>query len=73
MINLYESIPTDIPPFIRKKEAGLNGVNTSTQSRFLEDMAKRILSEVKRIIPPLSPSMYKGQAGRVGVIGGSQE
>ncbi|KAF9512673.1 hypothetical protein BS47DRAFT_1372740 [Hydnum rufescens UP504] len=36
-------------------------------------MAKRIIKEVQKIIPPLSPKMHKGQAGRVGVIGGSQD
>ncbi|KAF8328388.1 YjeF domain-containing protein [Cantharellus anzutake] len=36
-------------------------------------MAKRILNDVRRIIPPLSPKMHKGQAGRVGVVGGSQD
>lgn len=36
-------------------------------------MSKRVLAEVKKIIPPLSEKLHKGQAGRVGVIGGSQE
>jgi len=34
---------------------------------------KRVLDEVKRIIPPLSTKLHKGQAGRVGVLGGSQD
>lgn len=36
-------------------------------------MSKRVLDEVKRIIPPLSEALHKGQAGRVGVLGGSTE
>lgn len=37
-------------------------------------VAKRsLLNEVKAIIPPLLPEFHKGQAGRVGVIGGSRE
>lgn len=37
-------------------------------------MANRALIEqIKQIIPPLTPKMHKGQAGRVGVIGGSQD
>ncbi|KAF8315360.1 Ribokinase-like protein [Clavulina sp. PMI_390] len=36
-------------------------------------MAHRILAEVKKIIPPLTERLHKGQAGRVGVIGGSQD
>ena len=31
------------------------------------------LKDVKRIIPPLGPEMHKGQAGRIGVVGGSKE
>ena len=33
----------------------------------------KTLQRVKQFIPPLSSEMYKGQAGRVGVIGGSEE
>jgi len=32
-----------------------------------------ILKEVARLIPPLSSEMHKGQAGRVGVVGGSRD
>ncbi|KAB5591629.1 ATP-dependent (S)-NAD(P)H-hydrate dehydratase [Ceratobasidium theobromae] len=32
-----------------------------------------LLKQIKQIIPPLSPKLHKGQAGRVGVIGGSQD
>ena len=35
--------------------------------------AAKNLQRVKQFIPPLSSEMHKGQAGRVGVIGGSQE
>jgi len=35
--------------------------------------AKQLLKEVKRFIPPLAEHMHKGQAGRVGVIGGSRD
>ncbi|CUA75677.1 ATP-dependent (S)-NAD(P)H-hydrate dehydratase [Rhizoctonia solani] len=34
---------------------------------------KALLEQIKHIIPPLSPKLHKGQAGRVGVIGGSQD
>lgn len=34
---------------------------------------EKILGAVKQAIPPLVESKYKGQAGRVGVIGGSEE
>ena len=34
---------------------------------------EKILGTVKQAIPPLVESKYKGQAGRVGVIGGSEE
>jgi NAD(P)H-hydrate repair Nnr-like enzyme with NAD(P)H-hydrate dehydratase domain len=33
----------------------------------------RTLQRVKQFIPPLSPEMHKGQAGRVAVVGGSEE
>ncbi|CEG77552.1 Putative YjeF [Rhizopus microsporus] len=29
--------------------------------------------KVRQLIPPLSKSMHKGQAGRVGVVGGSED
>ncbi|KAI7900938.1 Ribokinase-like protein [Cokeromyces recurvatus] len=31
------------------------------------------LSKVRQIVPPLSSKLHKGQAGRVGVVGGSEE
>ena len=34
---------------------------------------EKALSIVRQAIPPLLESKYKGQAGRVGVIGGSKE
>lgn len=34
---------------------------------------RSILKDVKTLIPPLSEKMHKGQAGRVGVIGGSRD
>ncbi|KDN44696.1 Ribokinase-like protein [Tilletiaria anomala UBC 951] len=33
----------------------------------------KILDEVRSIVPPLSEKMHKGQAGRVGVVGGSRD
>ncbi|GAA5987025.1 hypothetical protein JCM5350_002819 [Sporobolomyces pararoseus] len=33
----------------------------------------RTIAQCKRLIPPLSPELHKGQAGRVGVIGGSKD
>jgi ATP-dependent NAD(P)H-hydrate dehydratase len=35
--------------------------------------AKQILQEVRSMIPPLSEKMHKGQAGRVGIVGGSRD
>ncbi|CAD6568455.1 MAG: hypothetical protein CYPHOPRED_002567 [Cyphobasidiales sp. Tagirdzhanova-0007] len=35
--------------------------------------AKSLLKEVKRFIPPLGEGLHKGQAGRVGVVGGSRD
>ncbi|BGP15551.1 hypothetical protein JCM10213_001358 [Rhodosporidiobolus nylandii] len=31
------------------------------------------ISRCKRLIPPLSPELHKGQAGRIGVVGGSKD
>jgi len=36
-------------------------------------MQKHILAEVEKIIPSLTGALHKGQAGRVGVVGGSRE
>ncbi|GAA6013411.1 hypothetical protein JCM11491_006068 [Sporobolomyces phaffii] len=33
----------------------------------------RNIAQCKRLIPPLSPELHKGQAGRVGVLGGSKD
>ncbi|GMK55268.1 hypothetical protein CspeluHIS016_0203240 [Cutaneotrichosporon spelunceum] len=35
------------------------------------DQHEHLLSLVRRMIPPLSPNLHKGQAGRIGVLGGS--
>jgi len=32
-----------------------------------------VLNGIKRMVPPLASSLHKGQAGRVAVIGGSEE
>ncbi|SPO32074.1 probable ATP-dependent (S)-NAD(P)H-hydrate dehydratase [Ustilago trichophora] len=32
-----------------------------------------LMASVKRIIPPLSSSKHKGQAGRIGIVGGSRD
>ena len=34
---------------------------------------EKVLKAIKQAIPPLLESKYKGQAGRIGVIGGSKE
>ncbi|OWB58408.1 transferase activity protein [[Candida] boidinii] len=34
---------------------------------------KDLISICKKIIPPLSPNLYKGQAGRIAVIGGCED
>ncbi|KAI8079808.1 H-hydrate dehydratase [Halteromyces radiatus] len=36
-------------------------------------LPKPDLSQVKKLIPPLSGHFHKGQAGRIGIIGGSEE
>ena len=36
-------------------------------------MSRPMLSRVRLMIPPLKPEFHKGQAGRVAVIGGSEE
>ncbi|GBC09007.1 hypothetical protein RclHR1_08540006 [Rhizophagus clarus] len=33
----------------------------------------RVIDKIRQLIPPLSPGYHKGQAGRVCVIGGSDE
>ncbi|GAA5980355.1 hypothetical protein JCM11641_001776 [Rhodosporidiobolus odoratus] len=33
----------------------------------------KTISRCKRLIPPLSPELHKGQAGRIGVVGGSKD
>jgi hypothetical protein len=34
---------------------------------------EKVLEAIKQAIPPLVESKYKGQAGRIGVVGGSKE
>jgi hypothetical protein len=46
--------------------------NPPSGSTFNMSVAKT-LQQVKQFIPPLSSEMHKGQAGRVGVIGGSEK
>ncbi|KAF8506414.1 H-hydrate dehydratase [Hysterangium stoloniferum] len=36
-------------------------------------VSKEILVQIKRLIPPLTGKLHKGQSGRVGVIGGAQD
>jgi ATP-dependent NAD(P)H-hydrate dehydratase len=33
----------------------------------------QIINEFKKVIPPLRASLYKGQAGKIVVVGGSAE
>ncbi|GAA5990789.1 hypothetical protein JCM10908_000015 [Rhodotorula pacifica] len=47
-------------------------MSTSTIGTTLTDHAK-IIARCKKLIPPLSPELHKGQAGRIGVVGGSKE
>ena len=35
--------------------------------------AQQLMQSVKRIIPPLSSAKHKGQAGRIGIVGGSRD
>jgi hypothetical protein len=35
--------------------------------------SQTLIDQVKRIIPPLTAKLHKGQAGRIGVVGGSAE
>lgn len=34
---------------------------------------KQIIQNISKIIPPLSSKLYKGQAGRICIVGGSKE
>ncbi|SGZ31179.1 BQ5605_C047g12327 [Microbotryum silenes-dioicae] len=34
---------------------------------------RQILARCQRLVPPLSPTLHKGQAGRIAVVGGSQD
>lgn len=44
-----------------------------SDSSHLAPMSKSILTQVKEIIPPLNAGLHKGQAGRVGILGGSRD
>jgi ATP-dependent NAD(P)H-hydrate dehydratase len=32
-----------------------------------------LLDRVRKLVPPLAQSLHKGQAGKIGVLGGSRE
>lgn len=34
---------------------------------------RKVLEAIKQAIPPLTDSRHKGEAGRIGVVGGSKE
>lgn len=53
----------------------LNKRNLKKMSQLVEASVetKKLLQLVKLIVPPLSSSKHKGQAGRIGIIGGSLE
>jgi hypothetical protein len=44
-----------------------------TKGRNTENMTEEIKSEIRRVVPVLSESKYKGQSGKVAVLGGCLE
>lgn len=36
-------------------------------------MPKKILDQIRQLIPPLNGTLHKGQSGRVAVLGGALE
>ncbi|KAK0551252.1 hypothetical protein OC845_002261 [Tilletia horrida] len=48
-------------------------MSASTASSSSSAAARKLLAQVKAIIPPLSAELHKGQAGRVGIVGGSKD
>ncbi|XP_075923591.1 ATP-dependent (S)-NAD(P)H-hydrate dehydratase isoform X3 [Petromyzon marinus] len=48
-------------------------VRSRCHSSVAEGRMASPLEQVRGIIPPLSPSKHKGQAGRVGIVGGSRD
>lgn len=64
---MTQGLPTKI-----KKHFSLNSLRPmSSVHNKMEDSC--MLKSVKACIPPLDLSSHKGQAGRIGVIGGSLE
>ncbi|ORY98907.1 H-hydrate dehydratase [Syncephalastrum racemosum] len=53
----------------------MHRASTLVARRFIVNMAPKIpdIGKVRELIPPLSGDLHKGQAGRVGVIGGSED
>ncbi|KAG9297968.1 hypothetical protein G9A89_018796 [Geosiphon pyriformis] len=39
----------------------------------MANSSKPSLQALRQLVPPLSPDLHKGQAGRIGIIGGSEE
>lgn len=35
--------------------------------------SEKMLADLRKMIPPLSDCFHKGQAGRIGIIGGSEK
>lgn len=64
-----QGLPTKIIKYIFNNH--LRPISTTSVHNNME--ASCMLKNVKACIPPLDHSNYKGQAGRVGVVGGSLE
>mmetsp|Transcript_3903 Transcript_3903/g.5674 ORF Transcript_3903/g.5674 Transcript_3903/m.5674 type:complete len:357 (-) Transcript_3903:279-1349(-) len=51
----------------------LSGVETTSTCDMMESVPRSLLGVVKELIPKLSSSLHKGQAGRIAIVGGSFE
>lgn len=58
---------------IYKISAKIIGKMSTTTSSTINNFSDDYLVRAQCVVPPLSNSLYKGQAGRIGVIGGSFE
>ncbi|XP_020894990.1 ATP-dependent (S)-NAD(P)H-hydrate dehydratase isoform X1 [Exaiptasia diaphana] len=56
-----------------EKDRCLGVVGRSVRSDSFHQQSVQLLDAVKKTIPPLVENSHKGESGRVGVIGGSQE
>lgn len=52
---------------------GANVSSLASKVRSTSSTQQSLMQSVKRIIPPLSSAKHKGQAGRIGIVGGSRD